>query len=244
MGTPVRRLAEKVYCAKCKGEKNHNIIQTYAENSTDPDEIRWKMEYHIIQCSGCDEVAFAKQYGDEDMWEYENGERIWVDNFTVYPNEPNKQEIGSRLLEKYRLEAKDFTYAPIEIVNLYYQILESYHMNHMILCTSGLRTLIEVVCSQRGINKGYLYDAGKNKIKDKKGNEIITESLGGRIFGLFEEGHIVFTQALILQKIKDIGNGAIHEIKVPSISTLKDAIHVVEDIINNIYEIPNHRLLK
>lgn len=38
---------------------------------------------------------------------------------------------------------------------------------HLILCTSGLRTLIEGICSQLKINKGYLYDEERTKFSNQ-----------------------------------------------------------------------------
>lgn len=238
-------LEQQVYCDGCKGKRNHKIIFTYEENAHYFDQdFQWHAQYHIVKCAGCDKVAFVKQYGDEDTWEYVGEERVWVDIFTVYPEEP-KEEISKGIWwEGHKLEVKTFNYAPITLINLYEQIIESYNNKHFILCTSGLRTLIEGICSQQGIKKGFIYDEEKNKLPNKDGVIAKSESLGGRIFGLYENDYITFLQAQILQKVKVIGNSAIHDIVVPKAVTIKEIIRILERIMDDVYELENHVLLK
>jgi len=126
---------------------------------------------------------------------------------------------------------------------LYEQIVESYNNQHLILCTSGLRTLIEGICSNLDIKKGYLYDLNKNKVHDDDGVTRKKESLGARIFGLYEGEYIVFVQAMILQKVKVIGNDAIHDIIVPDINTVKEIISILEKVMYDIFELGKHPLL-
>lgn len=168
----------------------------------------------------------------------ENGKTL-----KVYPEEP-KVEDSDDLLIQLKIDVLQFKHAPENIFNLYKQIVESYNSQHLILSTSGLRTLVEGICSQLEIKNGYNYDNECNKILGADGVPRKSESLGGRIFGLYEKGHIIFPQALILQKVKDIGNSAIHDIVTPNIIIVKKIIHVVEKVMDDIYELKNHTLLK
>ncbi|MFB4472137.1 DUF4145 domain-containing protein [Oceanobacillus caeni] len=239
----MNKLEEKVYCTNCKNKTHHGIVHTYSERSDIYDDMQWHDEYHIVKCLGCYNVSFVRQYGDEDMWEQVNGERFWVDEFTAYPGEP-KEEYEEGLLTMNR-QPKEFKHTPNNILDLYNQIIESFNNLHFVLCVSGLRTLIEGICSQQGIKKGYIYDCDKNKLPNKKDGVVKkSESLGGRIFGLFENDHILFHQALLLQKVKDIGNSAIHDIEVPDIYTIYEIISVVEEAMSDIYELKNHKLLQ
>lgn len=243
MTNTVKTLEQRVYCMTCKGKTNHKVIHTYEEKSNYDEDFRWHIQYHIVKCAGCDRVAFVEQYSDEDSWEYCDftNDRVWIDKFTVYPQEPKQEDIR---IDIHQIEIKDFKHAPEIINNLYVQIVESFNNKHFILCTSGLRTLIEGICSQLGIKKGYLYDNERNKIPSKEEGIIRkSESLGGRIFGLFDNGLILFPQALILEKVKTIGNGAIHEINVPNVSTIKKIIVILEKVMYDIYELRNHTLL-
>lgn len=217
---------------------------SHSESALPWEDFFWNYHYHIVKCSGCNEVAFVEQRGDEDTWEYDiDGRRIWHDIFKVYPEEPKEQEDDDRWFEPYKITPKKFKHTPKNICDLYEQIVESYNNQHLILSTSGLRTLIEGICSSLNIKKGYMYDSSASKILSEDGNAKQSDSLGGRIFGLYESRHIVFTQALILQKVKVIGNSAIHDIVVPDIETIKEIISIIETIMEGIFELKNHPLL-
>lgn len=235
-------LSEKVYCQKCKGRTNHKIIAKHSEFARPYDDFHWHEYYYIVQCLGCEEKAFVKQYGDEDGWDYVDGEREWIDTFTVYPEEPIADESDS-WYENYKIPVKRMTNTPENIYSLYKQIVESFNNQHFVLCTSGLRTIIEGICSHLDIKKGYLYDSDGEKLADEDGVERKKDSLGGRIFGLFEKGYILFPQALILQKVKIIGNSAVHDIIVPEFEVIKDIIHIIERVLYDIFELRNHSLL-
>ncbi|MFP3356747.1 DUF4145 domain-containing protein [Planococcus sp. SIMBA_143] len=240
----------KVFCKFCAGERNHKIIYTYKENADmyevadDREYFQWHAKYHIIKCAGCDTVAFLRQYGDEDTWDIINGEREWIDIYTVYPEEPVKLSRDDPFFDYFKLEVKNYNYVPENIKRLYKQIVESYNNKHFILSTSGLRTLVEGICSQLGIKKGYMYDRQKNVISiNEDKNKFKTDSLAGRIFGLYEKELILFTQALILQEIKDIGNSATHDIVVPDFEDIREIIIILEKVLYDIYEMKKHTLL-
>lgn len=241
MPITLKDLEQRVYCVGCRGKRNHKVIQTYEENSTCDADFQWHTQYHIVKCAGCDRIAFVKQYGDEDSWGYNDyGEREWIDTFTAYPEEPKQED---KRIDIYQIEIRYFKHAPEIIIHLYEQIVESFNNKHLILCTSGLRTLIEGICSQLKIKKGYLYDEEGTKLPNQEGVIKKSETLGGRIFELYERGLILFPQALILQKVKGIGNEAIHEIIVPNVRTIKEIIIILEKVMYDIYELKNHELL-
>ncbi|OXS73525.1 hypothetical protein B1B04_12435 [Lysinibacillus sp. KCTC 33748] len=62
----------------------------------------------------------------------------------------------------------------------------------------------------------------------KKGQNYQIKILGGRIFGLYESGYILFPQALMPRKVKGFGNKAIHEIIVPNVKTIKGIFIILE----------------
>jgi len=230
-GEPLKDFGDQVYCSHCKGKRNHKIIITHKEVADRHSEFHWFANYHIVKCSGCDKIAFLEQYGDEDTWDVVNGEREWVDLLKVYPEQPKEDSQDDLILERYKINVKRFKHAPDNIFNLYEQIVESFNSQHLILCTSGLRTLIEGICSHLVVEEGYIYDDNRNIISiDKGGGNKKSNSLGGRIFGLFENGHIVFPQALILQRVKIIGNSAIHDIISPEIEDVREIIIIIDEL--------------
>ncbi|WP_366162646.1 DUF4145 domain-containing protein [Bacillus infantis] len=245
MEDQLKNLDKKVYCSNCKGRRNHKILMTFKEVSEPIVDFNWFCDYHVVMCLGCDTKAFVKQYGDEFSFEYNMfGEREFIDEFTVYPEEPKELTPEQAWLVRHKRQPKKFEHAPENISSLYNQIIESFNNRHMILAISGLRTLLEGICSHLGIKKGFIYDDKRNKILNKEGQPVRSKNLGARINELVDQGHIIFAQALVLHKVKDIGNNAIHDIEVPKLGTIKDIISIVEDVMNSIFELKNHKLLK
>lgn len=232
-------LEEKVYCQKCNQQTYHHIINTYTESSKIEDDIQWKSQYHIVKCAGCDEIAFVEQYSDEDSWEYENGERVWQDRFTVFPEQPIKLDVP-----RFWVEKQTFKNVPESIEQLYLQVIDVYNKGYLLLATIGIRTLIEAICLNVGIYKGKLRNNDKIILLDRHDREMSRGNLEGKIFGLYEQGMIIWDQTLILQKIRDLGNAAVHEIKPPSVIVLKSAIQIIEQLLTNVYELKVHKLLK
>ncbi|MGE6259207.1 DUF4145 domain-containing protein [Heyndrickxia sporothermodurans] len=89
-----------------------------------------------------------------------------------------------------------------------------------------------------------MYEDKNVKKLSKKNLHILTNSLEGKIFGLYEQGFIIWEQTVILQKIRDIGNAAVHEIKEPKLSEFFSAIKIIEDVLNNVYELKVHKLYR
>nr|WP_240465408.1 DUF4145 domain-containing protein [Neobacillus thermocopriae] len=107
---------------------------------------------------------------------------------------------------------KQFQFVPENLNKLYKQTINAYNSQQNILCAAGLRTIIEGICNELNIKKGHIYNKDGSKKLNEKNKVIFTDNLAGRIFGLYENGYIIFTHALLLQKIKNIGNKAVHDI--------------------------------
>lgn len=239
-------LDEKVYCSKCKRRTNHKYILKHEEGSDTYEETQWHSKWCIVQCLGCDQLAFVLQYGDEDSWDYDErtGERVWKDFYKVYPEEPKKPSKEEKYMLKYQHVPKTFKHVDDEVSELYDQIIGVYNLGYSVLCAAGLRTLIEAICSKASIIGGRLYNEKKEVKLNRKGNEIFSQSLEGKIFGLYESQIILWEHCRILQEIRDIGNNAVHEIKAPNIFILKRAISVIEMVLEIIYELKMQTLLK
>lgn len=236
----MEKLEKKVYCLKCNILTNHNIVQTYEEKSEPGDDIQWHSQWHIVQCAGCDQIAFVEQYGDENQWVYIDGEQVWKDEYLVFPQQPPLVENNPKLW----IEKKIFNNVPDTIDQLYSQVIEVYNKGYLLLATIGIRTIIEAICLDVGISKGFLYEDNQKIKLNKKDEQISSTSLEGKIFGLYEQNMIIWDQTIILQKIRDIGNAAVHEIKQPSITVFKSAVQIIEQVLNLVYELKVHKLLK
>ncbi|WP_164988935.1 DUF4145 domain-containing protein [Fictibacillus sp. S7] len=221
---------EKVYCEKCNGLRNHKIIYKFPDPNNNLDQGIF-IDHSILQCAGCDSVT----YGDiSSVWIEHNGERphLYVN---IYPDPPAVEKpITIDPFESILL------HIPINIRSIYLQLVAAYNQKHNLLCAIGLRTLIEAICNELGIIKGFKHDNDGNPLVQ----EGKRESIEGKIYGLYENKHIIWYETLILQRIREIGNAAAHEAVIPTSEELHGAIEIIERLLVNLYQLKNHKLLK
>ncbi|MEK4499917.1 DUF4145 domain-containing protein [Bacillus sp. FSL R12-0069] len=135
----------------------------------------------------------------------------------------------------------EFSNVPPKLEGLYRQVVDVYNYDYLLLCSAGVRTLIEAICRELLIYKGKLYnETGQVRLNNKQ-KEIESSSLEGKIYGLYEKGYIVWEQVKVLQTIREIGNTAVHEIKEPQRCDLKSSIIIIEKVLDLIYEVKNTR---
>ncbi|SDC80865.1 protein of unknown function [Terribacillus halophilus] len=231
----------KIFCSKCNLDTNHEIIHTYKRSTSEFDDIQWFHEFHITECAGCETVAFIDHYGDEEMWEYNyDGEREYIYDTKVYPPKP----IVEKEVFYARVEAIDFKFASESVKELYLQVVNAYNSGFLLLATIGLRTLIEKICIDINVKKGFKFDDNQVKIPDDDGTPRKKETIEGKINELWEKQYIIWDQARILQKIRKIANSAVHGAEEPTTQAFRSAINIVEQLVINVYELKNHKLLK
>lgn len=230
------KLDGKVYCRSCNKNTNHNILHSHREIMNDYDLPEFIIDHSIIQCAGCDTFTYADIFsGDYVDEEIEKHGYDYEKQVELYPEKP---KVKDGISPKFDIQY--FMNGPKNISSVYVELISSYNKGHNILCALGLRTLIEAVCNELNITKGYKYDADGNPLS----SEGKKESKEGQINGLFENQHINWYQTLILQRIREIGNAAAHELITPTSEELHSAIRIVESLIENIYLLKDHDLLK
>lgn len=232
-------IKEKLYCKTCKRGTNHKCLVSYFESSTqyeDPD-FDFTDEYYIIQCLGCDTVAFFREYHDEGMVTYYSNGHIEVTSEKwIYPEEPKNAFEFVSLYEKKKMPA-----CPKDIYTLYSQVIDAFNTDQYLLCSVGLRMIVEAVCNSHGIVRGPKYDEAGVLVKDRKGKEIILKNIEGKINALKATSKISITQMQVLHEIRRLGNISAHETKVPEYKILYSAIGIVEHCLIDIFE---HATLK
>ncbi len=99
-----------------------------------------------------------------------------------------------------------------------------YEETHQALCSDspmlagmGIRSLVEAVCQQENAD-----------VKDLK----------AKIEDLVEQGFLTQSGAEILQRLRLMGNEAIHEMKRHDTGTLGTAFDVVENLLREVYIFP------
>jgi Domain of unknown function (DUF4145) len=89
--------------------------------------------------------------------------------------------------------------------------------------------VIEGICIDKKIEKG--------EVTDAKGNKKMSKGLDGKIEALNATGNITRANADVLHELRFLGNEALHELTAPSLDELRLAITIVENTIDNLYEL-------
>ena len=208
----------KSICSNCKRGTNHKVLNENSVNLHD-DEGWWEdHKYQIIQCQGCDSISFRKLYNDiaQDQGAEYAGQDPWTQE--LYPK---------RTLQS--LSIRNLLNTPQNIKKIYRETIDAFNNGLSILCSGGLRAIIEGVCMDRGIQKG--------EVDDGKGGKRISKNLDGKIEALATGGFLTLGNAKILHELRFLGNEALHELSSPSSAELKMAIDIIEHTLDNLYEL-------
>lgn len=207
----------KSICTTCQRATNHQIISEKKDHYTE--DSGWWEEYRfqIIQCQGCDTITFRKLYTDVAFQQAadETGEIRWTQE--LFPKRTSNT-----------LPIKNYHNTPQNIKKIYRETIDAFNNGQEILCSAGLRAIIEGLCKNIGISEG--------EISLKDGKNRISKNLDGKINALSAKGLLLSNNAEILHELRFMGNEALHELSSPSASELKMAIGILEHTIENLYE--------
>lgn len=229
------KLEDKYYCPKCKLLTNHESLETHKEEGGDEDfQFQWIHEWMIVRCLGCETKSFLEIYSDSEMVEQiDDMSWSYVSEYNKFPSPPESKNNSRKVRE-----AVLFQKVPKQLNELYIQIVKSYNDESLLLSSAGVRTLIEAICKEKSIKKGTLLDFHTGcPVLNSQGHQKRSNSLTGKVFGMFEKSLIVWNQVLVLQKIIEIGNSAVHDMQKPADIDVHKSIKIVEDILNQIYEL-------
>jgi hypothetical protein len=157
--------------------------------------------YQIWACSGCKDVTLeVLQSFDMDI--DVGGDRL----FKRVGYIPNRVKYYHRLTE--------FDYIPENLFKTYDEIVNVFNCDHFLLCSIGLRSLLEGICVNLNISGKTLED----KIEGLK---------------------LLLPEDLVhnLHQFRFMGNEAAHALEVPSQHTLRIAIELIEDILIYFYKL-------
>lgn len=127
----------------------------------------------------------------------------WYWDSSLYPERLSTQ-----------LSPKAFDSVRAQLARVYHEVIGAFNSNLPVLCTMGLRALLEAVCVDKGLETGNL----KSKIDELGG--LLSPDIAGR-----------------LHHIRFMGNEAAHEVVSPQTDKLLLAIEIIEDIMNFFYEL-------
>jgi uncharacterized protein DUF4145 len=192
-----------IYCNRCHGQTRHNLIAKKGYSYGDPEEGPgvWG-EYRLWSCAGCDTCTMEDHYTADDMTSLTlAGEERQRYESIFYP-----KPSGSSRVEK------QFVKLPAKLKTIYHEVVCAKNEGLRILCATGLRSLLEGVCSDKGIT-------GNNvALKIDSMKDFLPENIVKN-----------------LHAFRFTGNEAVHELEAPPDYELEMALDVIEDVLNFLY---------
>jgi hypothetical protein len=194
--------AKKMFCNTCNTLTNHLLRARYStprhDYWDDDESVTHVYRYSLWSCAGCDEATLQWQVACED-----NDEEWEQASEGYFPR---------RL--KDAIQPKVFTNLNREMSQLYKEVVTCFNEHCLLLCTIGLRALIEGVCKDKGLKDGNLEHKVKGLIK-------LLPSLN-----MIEALHA----------LRDFGNDAAHELEALTRDDARVAIEVMEHLLNHFYD--------
>jgi len=196
---------KKIYCRECKQPTNHRLLfQKKVRDQNEEAGLWFISTYKTLQCSGCETICLLEEYlFSEDIDPHTGEPELQI---KIYPN-PHKN----------REEIKETYYLPEKIRNVYKETVHALNQNLSILAGVGLRTIIEAICKDKKITKGFL----KQKIN-----------------ALVKMGLMTNEEAKMLHLNRYIGNAATHDIIETPIDELKTGLDIIVATLQNTYILP------
>jgi len=197
----------KILCKACKIETNHTL--EWSKKLTWGNEaIQGDDEFQVLSCNGCDSITFRiLSSNSEDISMVEDGHFEYDVTYRYYP--PRSHDLIEPIFEIWK--------APLKVRKIYQETIDAYNNKQPILCSIGIRGIIEAICIEEKILKNNL----ETRINELKNKGIITQTLCD---GLHES--------------RLMGNDGAHKLEIFSQNELKTVIGLINSLIDNHYSLP------
>jgi predicted nucleic-acid-binding Zn-ribbon protein len=217
----------KTFCTACNKEREHLIRCEHKEIETieiDYEDIHREVEvahnyYQVIECRNCDYVSFRCLSDEPMLSEFDEETGVFV------PVKDHKTEFfyPERILNA--LSEKRIAGVPFMIRQAYREIIDSYNHDQRILCAAGLRVIVEGICGHLGIK---------------------AKTIKSRIASLGKLKYLSGDQSESLKVFEFLGNFAIMRMEIPESAELREAISILEMILETLFDLPlrHHNLKK
>jgi hypothetical protein len=188
----------RIYCNLCNGYTWHNLVAAkdyrYEDSGTG---MNFWGEYRLWSCAGCDTCAMEDHYTADYMTDNESQQ--YESSFYPRPSGSNRAE-------------KHFVKLPAKLKAIYHEVICAKNEALGILCATGLRSLLEGVCSDKGISGNNL------EVKIDRMKNFLPENIVKN-----------------LHAFRFAGNEAVHELEAPPEGELETGLDVIEDVLNFLY---------
>jgi len=187
-----------IFCNNCKSETRHTLRATYSRRRiVHEDGERFEpgdITTSIWSCAGCDDETFEWQYKPTDNEIFD----------PVY--------LPTRSVDS--LQRKRFKNLGSDLTRVYGEVITSFNEGCLVLCTIGLRALIERICRDKGLREGNLEQRIDCLVKFLPSVNCIEA----------------------LHAFRVVGNTAAHELEALTRDNARAAIAVIEDLLNFFYD--------
>lgn len=190
-----------IFCNNCKRETNHICEAEHRRDYCDEETgFLEQLGWRFWICAGCEHGTLEEHYTCDGMEDREGKELYEIKYF------PERAT--------FHVERKNFNRLPRKLDVIYREILHAFNNKLVVLCSIGIRALLEGICADKGI-----------------GGKSIEEKINGMAS--------ILPQNIVtnLHSIRFIGNLAAHELAAPDSTELRLAIEICEDLLNYLYEL-------
>lgn len=193
----------KCFCNRCNRRTNHNVIGIDKNVYHDEEDGVWLEEiFRLVKCCGCDNVSFIKETTGSEYIRYgEYNEEEFYSDFDSYP------------IKEGTIKPLETWHIPAIIGRVYRESITAFNEGCYILATTGLRTTVEAICKDKGID----------------GN------LKNMIEGLRTQGIITAADEKRLHQMRFSGNESVHEMQPLEKHELLLLIDIINNVLNNLY---------
>jgi hypothetical protein len=189
---------QRIYCNRCRQQTNHNLHGSFQHHETIEKETweGWFSEDSMLYiCAGCETPTL-----------------LVISEFSENPD-PETEFWPPR--KEYVREVKRFNKLPEHLEKIYRESVQALNSRALVLCTIGLRTLLEGICNHKKL----------------KGDNLAKKIEGLRKF--LPSGNIV----KYLHGFRFSGNEAAHAMKALSVQEAKHALDVMDDLLMALYDL-------
>lgn len=193
---------KRIYCNCCRSDTWHSLYGSHESHKRDEENNFYdERKFRLWACNGCDEGTLE----EVRTWGPVGCDPEMEDSKTSYYPKRAHADLAS----------KHFIKLPEKLKSIYSEVIQAFNHNLRVLCASGLRSLVEGICEEKGITDW---------------------SIEKKIEGLRK--HLPdATTVDNLHGFRFMGKRAMHDLEAPSRDDLRLAIGVVEDLLNFLYEL-------
>jgi len=124
------------WCRNCRQETNHTLRESVEIQGTDEGDVSYSTAYQVVQCLGCETLAFRSVSTNSEELDSETGQPY--ESIEIYPNYGHgRPALG------------DTHFLPKQLEKIYQETLDALNRNQPILCGIGVRAVIETVVQDR-----------------------------------------------------------------------------------------------